>query len=91
MDILNIDLNCINLDEDDSGTIIHVRLLAWRTKFEKLKTLLKELNEELMSVLCHPNRWWDRCVSENEKKETDSMFIIICVGSIQYGDIETFC
>ena len=56
MDILNIDLNCINLDEDDSNTIIHVQLLAWRTKFEKLKTLLKELNEELMSVLCHPNR-----------------------------------
>ena len=57
MDILNVDLNCINLDEDGSGTIIHVRLLAWRTKFEKLKTLLKELSEELMSVLCHPNRW----------------------------------
>ena len=33
MGILNIDLNCINLDdnnvdEDDPGTIIHVRLLA---------------------------------------------------------------
>ena len=42
MGILNIDLNCIslddnNFDEDDSGTIIHVRLLAWHTKFKKRK------------------------------------------------------
>ena len=42
--ILNIDLNCINLDnnnfyEDYCGTIIHVRLLALHTKFEKRKAL----------------------------------------------------
>ena len=46
MGILNIDLNCINLvdnnfDEDNSGTVIHVRLLAWHTKFEKRKALKK--------------------------------------------------
>ena len=61
MGILNIDLNKINLDnsfdEDDPGTIIHVRLLAWHIKFEKRKAREKELNEELMSVLWHPNRW----------------------------------
>ena len=39
-----IDLNCINFndnnfDEDDLGTIIHVRLLAWYIKFEKRKAL----------------------------------------------------
>ena len=56
--ILNIGLNCINLDdtnfdEDDSGTIIHVRLLAWHTKFEKRKALKKELNEELIPVTWH--------------------------------------
>ena len=53
MSILNIDLHCINLDnnnfdEDDSGTTIHVRLLAWHTKLytkwhttEKRKALKK--------------------------------------------------
>ena len=39
--IPNIDLNNINLDnkfdEDDPGTIPHVRLLAWNNKFEKCK------------------------------------------------------
>ena len=46
MGILNIDLNNINLDdanydEDDSDTIIHVRLLASRIKFDKRKALKK--------------------------------------------------
>ena len=64
MDILNIDLNCMNLDdnnfdEDDSGTIIHVRFLAWHIKFEKRKALKEELNAELIPVAWHPNRWWD--------------------------------
>ena len=45
------------------------------TKFEKRKELDKELNEELMLVAWHPKRWWDCCVSEDEKMEIDSMFI----------------
>ena len=79
MSILNIDLKNINLDnnfdEDDPGTFSHVRRLAWHIKFEKHKALKKELNEELMPVAWHSNRWRDWCVSEDEKKETDSMFI----------------
>ena len=79
MGILNIDLNCINLDdddfdEDDSGTIIHVRHLAWHTKFEKCKALKKELNEELIPGVWHPNRKWDWCVSQDEKKEIEPIF-----------------
>ena len=79
MSILNIDLKNINLDnnfdEDDPGTFSHVRCLAWHIKFEKHKALKKELNEELMPVARHSNRWRDWCVSEDEKNETDSMFI----------------
>ena len=41
MGILNIDLNNINLennfDEDESDTIILIRILTWHTKFEKRK------------------------------------------------------
>ena len=44
--VLNTDLNNINLDhtnydKDNSETIIHIRLLAWNTKFEKRKALQK--------------------------------------------------
>ena len=81
MGILDIDLKNFNLDndfdEDDPGTIIHVELLAWHIKFEKCKALKKELNEELVPVGYHPNRWWDTHtpMSEDEKKEIDPMFI----------------
>ena len=64
MVILSIDLSNINFDnsnysEDDPETIIHVRLLAWYSKFEKLRTLKKELNEELMHISWHPRRLWN--------------------------------
>ena len=39
MGILNIDLNNINLDEDDSENIIHIRLLARHIKFKTCKAL----------------------------------------------------
>ena len=74
-----VDINNINLennfDKDDPDTIFLIRLLAWHTKFEKRKALKKKLNEELMSVALHPNGWWERCVSEDEKKEMHLFYI----------------
>ena len=40
LDKINLD-NDNNFDEDDPDTIIHVRLLDWRSKFKKHKTLKK--------------------------------------------------
>ena len=67
--ILSIDLNNINLDdtncdEDDPETIIYMRLLSWHIKFEKLKALKKELNEELMLVAWHTRGGRNLCMSE---------------------------
>ena len=42
LDKINLD-NDNNFDEDDPDTIIHVRLLDWRSKFKKHKTLRKRL------------------------------------------------
>ena len=79
MDILDIDLNNISLDgefdQDDPDTIILMRLLDWYIKFRKRTELKKELSEELMAVAWHPDRWWVWCMSEDEKKEIDPMFI----------------
>ena len=78
MDVLNIYLNNINLDnnfdEDNADPIILIRLLAWDIKFEKCKTLKKDLNEELMLVAWHPERQWDFCVPEDMKKEIEPIF-----------------
>ena len=73
-DLKNINLDDTNYDEDDPDTIILIRLLAWHIKFEKLKVLKKELSKELMAIACHPKRWWNFCMSENEKKETQPFF-----------------
>ena len=56
-------------------TIILIRLLAWYFKFEKRKELKKKISEELIHVVWHPNRWWDWCMSEDEKKEIDPVSV----------------
>ena len=68
MGVINVNLNSINLcstnyDEDDPDTIILLRLLIWHIKFEKCKALKKKINEEIMSLACHPKRWRKFCVS----------------------------
>ena len=80
MGILHVDLDKIDLNndnnfyKDDPETVIHVRLLAWCNKFEKCKTLKKDISKELMSVEWPPTRWWDWCMLEDEKKEIDLFF-----------------
>ena len=77
IDLYNINLDD-NFDEEDPNTTIVIRLLTWQTKFEKRKELekkKKKLNEELMSAVWHPTRWWDWCVSEDEKMKIDPIFI----------------
>ena len=59
MGSVRIDLNNINIDntnynEDDSETIIYIRLLAWLIKFEKRKAIKEELNEEVMLIAWYP-------------------------------------
>ena len=55
--------------------LMKIILLVWYIKFENREELKKELSEELRPVARHPNRWWDWCMSENEKEEIDPMFI----------------
>ena len=35
---------------------------------------LKEIGEELMPIGWHPKKWWDWCVSEDEKKRKRSRY-----------------
>ena len=57
--ILVVDLDKINLDNvknfDEDDIIIHVRLLAWRSKYEKRKAL-KKISKELKLVPWQPKR-----------------------------------
>ena len=55
MDILAAHLNITNLaedkfDEHHPDTVVHFRILVWRSNFEKGKSPKKETDEELMLV-----------------------------------------
>ena len=32
-----------------------------------------EIKEELIPIARHPSRWWDWCVPEDKKKETEKL------------------
>ena len=50
-------------DDDDDD-----ELNKWLT-VQKVK-----IKEELLPIAWHPSRWWDCCVSEDEKKETEKFW-----------------
>ena len=49
--------------------------MTWRNKFKQHKACKKEINKELMPAEWHLTRWWDWCLSEDEKKETEPFLI----------------
>ena len=56
------------------------------TKFRKLKEIKKEFSGKLMPVACHPDKWWDWCMSGDDKKinrpNVYLKVIKVCVDSI---------
>ena len=77
MGILSVNLNNINLDnnfdEDDPDTIILIKLLAQHSKFKKRKALKKDKGKINASSVAS-ERWWNFCLSEDDKKEIKPIF-----------------
>ena len=68
MGLVSVDLNNDdNDDDDDPETIIHVRPMASCNRFKQLKACYKDISKELIPL--PPTRWWDWCMSEDEKKK----------------------
>ena len=44
-----------------------------------------------MPAAWHPKRWWNFCMSEDQKKDIETIFTEYCLEHIQYGSIEIFC
>ena len=47
--------------------------MAWCNKYEKRKACKKDISKELMPVAWHPTRWWDCCMSKDEKKKKEEI------------------
>ena len=55
------------------------RLIKWYDDYKKRKAQKSSIKDELMPIAWHPSRFWDWCMSEDEKKR-DRKIIGINVG-----------
>ena len=49
------------------------RFIKWCRGYKKLKVQKASIKEEYMPTVWHPSRYWDWCMSEDEKKETEEL------------------
>ena len=49
-------------------------IIKWYNGHKKQKAQKAKLKRELMPIAWHPSRWWDWCVPEDEKKETEKLW-----------------
>ena len=47
---------------------------TWYEGYIKRKAMKKNIKEELMPIAWHPDRYWDWCVPEDEKKKLGGWF-----------------
>ena len=46
----------------------------WYKGYKKRKAQKASIKEELMPIAWHPSRWWDWCVPEDEKRDTEALW-----------------
>ena len=53
-------------------------VIKWHNKesHQKRKAQKPQIKKELMHIAWHPSRWWDWCMSEDEKRETEKIMDI---------------
>ena len=56
-------------DNDDEA-----KFFEWYDGYKKRKAQKASIKKELIPVAWHPSRYWDRCMSEDEKKETEKLW-----------------
>ena len=49
-------------------------IIKWYDGYKNCRALKIKAENELMLTACHPLKWWDRCMSEDEKKETEKLW-----------------
>ena len=49
-------------------------IIEWYESYQKRKAQKAKIEKELMPIVWHPSRWWDWCILEEEKRETDKLW-----------------
>ena len=58
----------VKICRDDDNYWNGDEIIKWYDGYQKLKAQKAKIQEELMHIAWHPLRWWDWCMSEEEKK-----------------------
>ena len=56
-------------DEDEDN------FFKWCYGYRKRKEQKARIKEDLMPIAWHPSRYWDWCLSEDEKREKEKLFL----------------
>ena len=65
----------IKIWHDDDGCYHDDKLIGWYNDYKKRRILKASIKEELLPISWHPLRYWDWCVSEDEKRGTDKLWV----------------
>ena len=52
---------------------IEDNFFKWHEGYEKRMVQKASIKEELLPITWHPSRYWDWCMSEEKKKETEAL------------------
>ena len=64
----------IDIWYDDDYWYHDDELMKWYEGYKKRKTQKAKIKEELIPIAWHPSRWWDWCMSEDEKRDRKFFF-----------------
>ena len=49
--------------------------IEWYKGYKKRKAQKAKIKEEFLPIAWHPSRYWDWCMSDDEEKETEKIFL----------------
>ena len=59
---------------DNNDDWYHNKVIEWYDCYRIRKAQKASIKEELLPIVWHPSRYWDWCMSEDEKKETEKLW-----------------
>ena len=59
---------------DDDYVYNDNKMIKWYKGYKKRKAQKAQIQKELIPIAWHSSRWWNWCMSEDEKKEKENFF-----------------
>ena len=64
----------INVWHDDDYQYHDDEIIEWYNGYQKRKVQKAKVKEEFLLIAWHPSRYWDWCMSEDEKRDKEALW-----------------